>query len=237
MLPLRPRSPDPALSNLAPDPTAPLSTLAERSRRVVAPDLLQRFVDTFLYSSEALFVDELTRVDEQTHSLEGLLETTRSFPLSRCQRTSPLHPAHVSAAELLMVTGSLGCLHAFLFHGCRWDEGWAGFGNRIHRADFRRLAQIGPPIVLESRETRTRVGPRRIMLRYDFRFLQSGEVVYRGDQSAMFVNGRALDSILSSSEAGSGGADRPDGAQSEDGSAPTASPDPSPDQRTPGHHT
>ncbi|MBY0400293.1 hypothetical protein K2X89_08365 [Myxococcota bacterium] len=172
------------------------SPLAMRSREVVPPDLLQRFVDTFLYTGDAFFVDELTRVDPATRTLEGVLDTTRPFPLSRCQRTSPLHPAHVSAAELLMATGSLGCLHAYLFHGCRWDEGWAGFGNRVHRADWKRLALIGPPILLESRETRTRVGSRRIVLRYEFRFRQSGELVYLGDQSAMFVKGRALDSLL-----------------------------------------
>ncbi|MBK7951287.1 MAG: hypothetical protein IPK00_21635 [Deltaproteobacteria bacterium] len=187
------------MTKLEPEHPRPLSSLAERSRRVVAPDLLQRFVDTFLYAEEAFFVDELTRVDDATRSLEAVLETTRPFPLARSQRTSALHPAHVSAAELLMATGSLGCLHAFLFHGCRWDEGWAGFGNRIHRADFKRVARIGPPIALESRETRTRVGARRIMLRYEFRFLQSGEVVYLGDQSAIFVKDRALDAIGDSS--------------------------------------
>ncbi|MFO0690782.1 MAG: hypothetical protein U0900_18930 [Myxococcota bacterium] len=193
----------------SPETPRPPSRFAERSRRVVDPALLQRFVDTFLYGPDAFFVDELTRVDPEARVLEGVLDTTRVFPLSRCQRTSALHPAHVSAAELLMATGSLGCLHAFLFHGCRWDEAWAGFGNRIHRADFKRVATIGPPITLESRETRTRVGPRRIMLRYDFRFLQAGEVVYRGDQSAMFVKGRALDALLA---AGGSSADEADDA-------------------------
>lgn len=173
-----------------------LSTLATRSRSVVAPELLQRFVDTFLYTSDALFVDEITRIDPDARVLEALLDTTRPFPLSRCQRTSPDHPAHVSAAELLMATGGLGCLHAYLFHGCRWDEGWAGFGNRVHRADWKRLTTIGPPVVLESTETRTRVGSRRIVIRYAFRFLQEGQVVYVGDQSAMFVKGMALGALL-----------------------------------------
>lgn len=175
---------------------AALPRLAERSGRVVAPELLQRFVDTFLYREEALFVDEITRLDPETRTLEALLDTTRELPLSRAQRTSPLHPAHVSAAEILMVTGGLGCLHAFLFHGCRWDEGWAGFGNRIHQADWKRLAAIGPPLELESKETRTRVGARRIVIRYAFCFKQAGEVVYRGDQSAMFVKGRELGALF-----------------------------------------
>jgi hypothetical protein len=207
-------------------PSSPsFSPLAERSRRVVAPDLLQRFVDSFLYTSDALFVDELTRVDPAARAIEAVLDTTRHFPLARCQRTSPLHPPHVSAAELLMVTGVLGCLHAFLFHDCRWDEGWAGFGNRIHRADFKRLAVLGPPIALESKQTRTRIGERRIVIRYDFRFLQSGDVVYQGDQSAMFVKGRALDSILARSAAGSDG----------DHSGLMSNPDEAPPR--PGHQT
>lgn len=165
----------------------------------MAPELLQRFIDTFLYEPDALLVDEILRVDADARALEALLDSTRPLPFARCQRTSALHPAHVSAAELLMATGSLGCLHAYLFHGCRWDEGWAGFGNRIHRADFKRLAVIGPPITLESTETRTRVGERRIVIRYGFRFDQEGELVYQGDQSAMFVRGRALDALLGGS--------------------------------------
>ncbi len=185
-------------------PNPSLSPLAERSRSVVDPARLQHFVDTFLYTEEALFVDELTHVDAVARSLAALLDTTRHLPLARCQRTSAEHPAHVSAAELLMATGSLGCLHAYLFHGCRWDEGWAGFGNRIHRADFKRLATIGPPIVLESSETRTRVGSRRIVIRYAFRFLQQGQVVYVGDQSAMFVKGMSLGRLFASDETPSG---------------------------------
>jgi hypothetical protein len=97
----------------------------------------------------------------------------------------------VSAAETLMLTGNLGCLHAWFFHGCRWDEGWAGFGNRIHRADWKRLARIGPALLLESRELRTRVGSRRVVIRFEFQFRQEGELVYAGDQSAMFVRAAA----------------------------------------------
>ena len=81
-------------------------------------------------------------------------------------------------------------MHAWFFHGCRWDEGWAGFGNRIHRADFKRLVRRGPDLRLTSRETRTRVGPIRVVLRFEFRFWQDGQLAYFGDQSAMFVKDR-----------------------------------------------
>ena len=108
-------------------------------------------------------------------------------------RPARSHSRSVSErGRMLMVTGVLGCLHAWFFHDVRWDAGWAGFGNRVHRADFKRLALIGPSIELELRETRTRVGSNRIVLRYDFEFRQAGEIVYKGDQSAMFVRERAL---------------------------------------------
>lgn len=86
-------------------------------------------------------------------------------------------------------------MHAWFFHGCRWDEGWAGFGNRIHRGEFRNLVARGPDLRMHSRETRARVGPRRVVIRYEFRFLQRERLVYYGDQSAMFVKGRATGEV------------------------------------------
>ena len=168
--------------------------LAWRSRDAVPPEKLQHFVDTFLYREEALLVDEITRMDAEKGEVDAVLESTRPLPFSAHQRVSEGHPAHVSGAELVMVTGTLGCLHAHFFHGCHWDEGWTGFGNRIHRADFKRLARVGPPVELSSRETKKRIGPSRVVIRYAFEFRQEGEVVYVGDQSAMFFRGITLDS-------------------------------------------
>jgi hypothetical protein len=158
----------------------------------VAADEMRHFLETFLYDEEAFLVDEVLRLDPEARCIEALLDTTRPLPFAARQRTNAAHPAHVAGAEILMATGSLGCMHAWFFHGCRWDEGWVGFGSRIHRADFKRLARIGPPLHLLSRETRSRVGPRRVVLRYEFRFSQDGEPVYLGDQSAMFVRDREL---------------------------------------------
>ncbi len=156
-------------------------------------DELKHFLDTFMYREEAFLIDEITKMDADAGVIEARMDTGRKLPFAAAQRTSPNHPGHVSAAEILMITGGLGCLHAWFFHGCRWDEGWAGFGNRIHRADFKRLARIGPPLDLVSRETRKRVGPRRVLLRYEFEFTQEGEVVYVGDQTAMFFRDQPLD--------------------------------------------
>jgi hypothetical protein len=151
------------------------------------PDELERFKTSFLYREEGFLLDEVLDLDAQEHSVRARLDTTKPLPYTRLQRNGPHHPAHVAAAEMLALTGSLGCLHAWFFHGCRWDEGWTGFGNRIHRADFRTLARLGPPLDLHSRETRARTGPRRVVIRYAFRFEQQGRPVYLGDQTAMFL--------------------------------------------------
>jgi len=154
---------------------------------------IDHFVATFLYSSEAFLVDEVISVDGERGAIEARMDTTRPLPVSRFQSGDALvHPRHVSAPDLLLLTGNLGCLHAYFLHQCRWDEGWVGFGNRIHRADFKRLVTIGAPLVLHSRETRVREGPRRVVLRYEFRFSQEGRLAYFGDQSAMFVKGLKL---------------------------------------------
>ena len=151
------------------------------------PAEIRRFLDSYLYRPEAFFIDEVLCLDREALRVEAVMNTDRDLPLSNLQRTGPHHPAHVSGPELLMVTGSLACLHGWFFHGCRWDEGWAAYGSRIHRADFRSLVRIGPPLHLESRETRTRVGPRRVVTRCEIRFHQEDTLVYRGDQTVFFV--------------------------------------------------
>jgi hypothetical protein len=155
----------------------------------VAAAEMERFFETFMYQDDAFLVDEIVRMDAEERAIDAVLDTTRSLPFADRQRVSASHPAHVSGPELIMVTASLGCLHAWFFHGCRWDEGWVGFGNRIHRAEFRKLGRRGPPLRLESREIRSRRASRRVVIRYKFRFHQDDELVYASEQSAMFLRG------------------------------------------------
>ncbi len=153
----------------------------------IDPAEMDRFLDTFMYREDAFLVDEVRRLDPLAREIDALLDTERPLPFAAQQRTHDGHPAHVAAGEILQATGSLGCLHAWFFHGCRWDEGWAGFGNRIHRADFKEIVRRGPPLELHSHETRTRTGTSRIVIRYAFEFRQEGKLAYQGDQTAMFV--------------------------------------------------
>lgn len=153
---------------------------------------MRRFLASLLYEPEAFLLDAVHRLDRENGLVEATMDTTRPLPFTSLQRESPIHPRHVAAAEILMLTGNLGFLHAWFFHGCRFDEGWSGFGNRIHRADFKSLARIGPPLRVTSREARVREGARRVMLRMEFEFFQNDVLVYRGDQSAIFFRERAL---------------------------------------------
>ena len=151
------------------------------------PEQMRRFLDSFMYQDEAFLLDEVVKLDVERREIEARMDTNRYLPLAQYQRIRPGHPAHVSGAELILATANMGCMHAWFFYGCRWDEGWVGFGNRIHRADFKSLARIGPPLELRSREIRSRVGSRRIALRFEFEFWQEDRAVYFGDQSAMFL--------------------------------------------------
>jgi hypothetical protein len=153
---------------------------------------MRRFLATYLYRDEAFLIDPILRLDAEERCVEAIVDTTQPLPIAALQRNDARHPPHVSAAEQLMITGSLGFLHAWFFHGCHWDEGWSGFANRIHRADFKTLARVGPPLDVASRELKTRTGPSRVVLRMEFTFHQQGRLVYRGDQTAMFLKDRNL---------------------------------------------
>jgi hypothetical protein len=153
---------------------------------------MRRFVDSYFYKEPAFFIDEVRKMDKDEGIVEAVVDTERYLPISAEQRVDPVHPAHMSAGEMLMITGCLGSLHAWFFFGCRWDEGWVGFGSRIHRADFKSLARLGPPLEVVSREKASRIGPRRVVLRATFEFRQEGRLVYLGDQTAMYFKEREL---------------------------------------------
>lgn len=155
---------------------------------VWSPGERERFFASFLYAPEAFLIDDVVRVDRERFEVEARMDTRKPLPIASLQRGDPeLHPRHVSGPEMILATGNLGCLSAWFFHGCRWDEGWIGFGTRIHTAEFRSLATLGPPLVLVSNETRARTEAKRLVIRYTFRFSQEGREVYYGEQTAMFL--------------------------------------------------
>jgi len=151
------------------------------------PDQMRLFLDTFHYGEEAFLIDEIAKLDARRRAVQAYMDTNRYLPLAQYQRVRPGHPSHVSGSEIIMATANLGCLHAWFFHGCRWDEGWVAFGSRIQRAEFKNLALVGPPLELGSREVKSRIGPNRATIWFEYEFSQEGRLVYFGDQTATFL--------------------------------------------------
>ncbi|HSI03790.1 MAG TPA: hypothetical protein VLC93_04915 [Myxococcota bacterium] len=146
------------------------------------------FVDTFFYGPGAFLVDEVTFADPADGVMQARVDTTRHMHYTSEQRGDPtLHPRHVNGGDLLTITGNLGCLHAYFFHGCRWDEGWVGFGAKIYRADFKNLALLGPPLLCRSVEMQKKRLSDRLIVRFDFEFTQGDKLIYTSEQSAIFT--------------------------------------------------
>ena len=67
------------------------------------------------------------------------------------------------------------------------------------RADLERVPQArslpDPELTYGGfiEQVETRVGPQRIVIRYEFRFTQEDALVYLGDQTAIFVRDKALE--------------------------------------------
>jgi len=159
------------------------AALAEQARH---------FLSTTPYDPRALLVGAVLAVEPSPGRVLARMDTTQPLPFVDAQRGPPeVHPRHVNGGVMVHMTGMLGLLHAYFVLGLRFDQGWIGFGGRIHRAEFRALARVGPPLDLELRETRRREGADRCVVRYDFIFSQGDVRCYVGDQTATWLRGPA----------------------------------------------
>jgi hypothetical protein len=180
------------------DPAMPLdSSIARRAALALPPAFMTEaahFLATIPYDPKAFLIDEILEIDAASSRVRARLDTGKQLPLVEDQRGDPaIHPRHVAGPVLVQLTGMLGLVHAYFLHAVRFDQGWIGFGSRIHRADFKRLARLGPPLELESVETRARIGTDRHIVRYEFRFTQEGALCYFGDQTATWLRGRSFE--------------------------------------------
>jgi hypothetical protein len=151
-------------------------------------DEMNRFLDGYFYAPEAFLLDEIVLADAEAGVIEAKSSAGSKWLVSPYQRgEEKTHPRHISAADLLMLTASLGSLHAYFFHRCFWHEGWVGFGNRIEKAQFHALALISKPLSMRSKEVRVRRRGKRTLLEFEFEFSQGGEIIYTSRQMAMFL--------------------------------------------------
>ncbi len=146
------------------------------------------FVADCPYGPSALLIDEILTIDRDAGSIVARMPTHEDLPLTRDQRVHPdRHPRHVNGALMIHATGMLGFAHAYFLLGLRHADGWIGYGTHVHSGRFRRMGQIGEPMVLACTATSVRRIQGAIAARYTFRFTQGDELVYEGDQSALWA--------------------------------------------------
>lgn len=145
------------------------------------------FVADCPYGPGGLLIDDIVHVDREASTVVATMPTHEDLPLTREQRAHPeRHPRHVSGALMIHATGMLGFAHGYFVLDLRHADGWIGYGTHIHEGRFRRLGRIGPPLVLSCTATSVRKIRGSILARYQFRFEQEGDLVYEGDQTALF---------------------------------------------------
>jgi hypothetical protein len=136
-----------------------------------------------------MFLDELIEVDKAASRVVVGMPTSAELPLTRAQRTHPVHhPPHLNGGLLVHMAGVSAYVHFYYVFGRRHADGWVGYGTRIHNARFVALAPPGEPLIISCTCTQAREGATRILARYDFVFTQAGNPVYRSDQSAVWVH-------------------------------------------------
>ncbi len=146
------------------------------------------FVADCPYGPGALLIDDIVRVDRETSTLVARMPTHPELPITRDQRSHPeRHPLHVSGGLMIHVTGMLGFAHAYYVMDLRHADGWIGYGTHIHEGRFKKMAKVGPAMTLTCSATNVRKIRGAIVARYTMRFEQDGDLVYEGDQSAIFT--------------------------------------------------
>jgi hypothetical protein len=139
------------------------------------------------YDESAIFFDEVLAIDREQSLIRVRMPTQADLPLTRSQRVHPVrHPRHVSGGLMVHLSAMVGFAHAFYLLDLRHADGWVGYGAIIHKVRYPNLAGIGEPIELEARATHVKRGAARMVVRYQFRFEQSGRLVYEGDQTAVW---------------------------------------------------
>src|SRR5215208_4980355 len=107
------------------------------------------FVDDSPYGPDALLIDEILVVDRDASLIQARMPTHSALPITRDQRTHPVrHPPHVSGGLMVHATGMIGFAHGWYIMDLRHREGWIAYGTHIHEARFRRMGQLGPPMIL-----------------------------------------------------------------------------------------
>lgn len=148
------------------------------------------------YLPSGLLIDDIVSLDKTTSTLVARAPTHDELPLTRDQRVhAERHPRHLNGGVMIHMTGMVAFAHAYYLLDLRHADGWIGYGTHIHSGRFRKMGRIGPPLHLSCHATSVRTIRGAIVARYDLRFTQEDDVVYEGDQSALWTRVGAAQTI------------------------------------------
>ena len=88
---------------------------------------------------------------------------------------------------MVHMTGMIAFVHTYYVLKLKHADGWVGYGVRIHDAKYHKLANTTDPLVLECTATKVRRIREQLFVRYAFTFKQNEDVVYVGDQTAIWT--------------------------------------------------
>ena len=151
-------------------------------------DVPEEFLNDCPYLPGGFLIDRILSIDPEKNVVVARMPTHADLPITREQRAHPIrHPRHVSGGLMVHMTGMVAFIHTYYVLGLRHQDGWIGYGGRIHSAKFKNLAIPGEPMELEGTVTQIRQRSTRVVARYAFRFFQKGTIIYEGDQTAMWL--------------------------------------------------
>lgn len=149
------------------------------------------FLEDCLYLESGILLDEVLHVDVEQSLVRARMPTHDALPITASQRVVPgVHPRHVSGGLMVHMTGVIAFVHFYYVLGLRHADGWTGYGARIHDARFRALAEPGLPLTLQCRAIKNRRIGDKISVRYEMRFEQGEQLVYEGEQTALWIKAR-----------------------------------------------
>ncbi|MBW2253363.1 MAG: hypothetical protein JRI25_02045 [Deltaproteobacteria bacterium] len=144
------------------------------------------FAEQAMYEPEAWYIQDVEFVPEEKR-LVAVCDTTRLGPLVAAQRPWPGHERHLPGAIIIQITGTLGQLYASYVLGMKATDGWVGYGTHIHDARFQKMGRIGPPVLCHAHLKMHRGVAGTMFTRFEIRFEQEGEEIYRSEQTAAWV--------------------------------------------------
>lgn len=174
-----------------PLPLAPTDApRGQHSRPTDRPTPLDaEFIRVSPYEPAANLIHEILSVEDEGLRARFFTDDRAALPFASFQRDPHgIHPPHVSGGTLYHLNQMMAVLFGHYVAGPSHRRGSWIHSFEVHKAEYRSLVDIGPPLYLEARRLPDLKSDDQNHVRLHCEFYQRGRLVYRGDQSARWVS-------------------------------------------------